>query len=452
MRRPTSPTRDQNLHIHQGSEWVSGTYHDGWHPVKRRHQGWTDIGRDLHIQHLRELKEESADKEQAIMAEFAGKCSRCGVFIPIGDNVWWHPTTRAIRHRGDGVCDVARERSPDTETPKSSKKASKEDFQRFHDEMAKLREQVTTAEQKAMIARKASEAALRTARDAEAKITIARRIEVVRTEADGRKKVKKIKAQHANFERLLKYVQAGVNVALVGDAGSGKTHAPRVLADALGLDFYHIPLGPQTSKSDLLGFISGAGKYVYSLLCRVYEHGGVGLLDEMDAANPATLTIVNGMLEAIEAGFADKMRKRHPDCTFVAAMNTFGRGADVMFVGRTQLDAATLNRWVYLEWNTDWDLTRRLVKSDKWVEYVQSLYESAARQKVRVTIGMRTAILGQKLMKAGVPREEAEHVVIWAPIKPDDKQKILAGIPSKDTADLADLVDPHYGGKKEASS
>lgn len=457
MRIPSEPQRDGNVHVHKGDQWVVGTYHDGWHPIKRTHKGITTDGDNLHRVHVHEARVEMLEKERALTAEFRSQCHLCGHRIEQGENIWWHPKTKGVRHRGTS-CDIDASvpRSSDAET--QPKVATKKDLATFEDgiraiadkfeqDKAALNERIEAAEQKAVIARKASEEAQRATRSAEAKINATRRLEVVRTTESGVKKVRKLRAQHVNFEKLLAYAQAGVNVAMVGDAGSGKTYAGAALAKALGLEFYHIPVGPQTSKSDLLGYMSGAGKYVYSLLCRVYERGGVGLLDEMDAANPATLTIINGMLEALEAGFADKMRERHPECIFVAGMNTFGRGADMMFVGRAQLDAATLSRWVWLAWDTDWDLAHRIVKDDKWVDYVQSLYNSASRQKVRVTIGMRTAILGHKLMKAGVSREEAEHAVVWAPIKPDDKQKILAGI----STNGGELYDENSKAKEKAS-
>lgn len=445
MRVPYTPTRDGNLHVHRESRYVDGTYHDGWHPVSRSHARITSEGRELHTTHLKELTEEKTGKEIAIEAKFPDKCSRCQAEISPGEQVWWTQMSPAIRpvirHRNT-ECDV-KESPEDTLTQYTTvtmipeTKASKEDLARFVREMAEMRKQVEAAEQKATIARKASEAAQEETRRAIDKIDKARRveIEVTRTLPSGKKKTRTLKAkQHENFPKLLKRIAAGINVVMVGDAGSGKTVAPSTVAKILGRDFYHIPLGPQTSKSDLLGYMNGAGKYVYSLLCQVYEHGGIALLDEMDAANPATLTIINGMLEAVEAGFADKMRKRHPDCAFVAAMNTYGRGADMLFVGRAQLDAATLNRWYYLEWNTDWDLARGIVKNDKWVNYIEALYNSAARQRVRVTIGMRTAIMGQKAMDDGDTQEEAEHGLIWAPIRSDDKQKILAGISQNETS------------------
>lgn len=421
--------RDGNLHIHKSIRWVDGTYHDGQHPVKRKHQGVTEEGRELHTRHMEEIRIEASAKERAVTTPYATECDRCKKLMPQGIKAW-RLGDRGVRHRDDGTCDID-PKGPYSEPQTSPKAASKADLAKFEEAIRLIKEQ-SDAEVAALVLR--IELAESTSKEAEAAVARAektinttRRLEVVR-EVGGKKKVKKLKAQHVNFERLLTYVQAGINTVMVGDAGSGKTVAGSALASALGLDFYHIPLGPQTSKSDLLGYMNGVGKYVYSLLCRVYENGGVALLDEMDASNPATLTIINGMLEAMEAGFADKMRKRHPDCVFVAAMNTFGRGADMLFVGRAQLDAATLNRWAYLTWDTDWDLTRRIVKNDEWVKYIKSLYDSAARQKVRVTIGMRTALMGQKLLKAGIPRDEVEQVMIWAPIKPDDKQKILAGV------------------------
>jgi hypothetical protein len=439
---PYTPTRDGNLHIHKQSRYVDGSYHDTWHPVKRSHKNITEEGRELHAQHLVEIGEEKEQKEQAIRAKFPGKCSLCQDPVAEGDEVWWSPSIKMVRHRGAGTCDgklVAmkpRIEDIDIALPERPTKASKEDFQRFKDQMDEMRGQVTAAEQKATIARKASEAAQEETKKAIARIDNARRveIEVTRTLPGGQKKTRKLKAQqHVNFPRLLKLIAAGINTAMVGDAGSGKTVAGRNAAKALGLDFYHQPLGPQTSKSDLVGYMSGSGKYVPSLVRMGCESGGLIELDEMDAANPAILTIVNALVDAKPGeaiGFPDGMVKKHPDSVFVAAMNTFGRGADMLYVGRAQLDAATLNRWVYLEWNTDWSLAHSICgeRHKEWTAYVQSLCESIARQKIRAIIGMRTALIGARMLDEKIDREEVEQAVIWQPISKDDKEKILAGL------------------------
>ncbi|KKN60706.1 hypothetical protein LCGC14_0529050 [marine sediment metagenome] len=268
-----------------------------------------------------------------------------------------------------------------------------------------------------------------------ASIDTAREIKIVLPD----RKPVKVGAQHEAFEKLVQYASTGLNIAMKGPAGSGKTSAAYALGKALKLPTYVVPLGPQTSKSDLVGYMNGAGDYIAPMLRRAFEHGGVCLLDEMDAANPAVLTIINGMLANGHAGFADGMVDRHEDTIFLAAMNTFGRGADTEYVGRAQLDAATLDRWVMLEWAYDWNFTRHLAGNDKWTDYVQRLSDAAMAQKVRVVISPRAALFGARLLAAGIARREVEQVCIWAPIKPDDKVKILAAMPTKSGSETADF-------------
>lgn len=81
----------------------------------------------------------------------------------------------------------------------------------------------------------------------------------------------------------------------------------------------------------------------------MYEGGGVHVLDELDAADPNLLLTVN---TALANGYCnvphrpDKPRaERHKDFVQIATANTVGRGADRMYVGRGQLDAATLDRF-----------------------------------------------------------------------------------------------------------
>ena len=232
--------------------------------------------------------------------------------------------------------------------------------------------------------------------------------------------------QHETYETVLRMTVAGLNVQMVGPAGSGKSRAGRSIATALGLPFYAVPLGPQTSKSDLLGFTNGAGQYVRTLLRDAFERGGVILLDEIDAANPAVLTIINDMLANDEAGFADGMVNRHADCHFLSAANTYGLGADRIYVGRAQLDAATLDRWVKVPWDYDWSFTRLLAGNDAFTSRVQALSEEAAKLAMRVVIGPRAAIHGAKLLAAGFTPEQAEAATIWSGMSKDDAAKLRA--------------------------
>lgn len=240
--------------------------------------------------------------------------------------------------------------------------------------------------------------------------------------------IKVVGRQHVSFDKLIKLLAARVNVFLRGPAGSGKTTAVKWAAEALGLDFYAISIGPQTSKSDIIGFINGSGEYVRTVVRDAYEHGGVLLIDEFDAGNAAVLTILNMILANDIASFADGMVNRHPDFYVVAAGNTYGRGADSLYVGRSQLDAATLNRFAILDWDYDWDFVAELAGNLDWTMRCKRLADRVSDLKMRIVIGPRQAIMGAQLLAAGFPQPEVEHLTIWAPVSNDDKSKILAGV------------------------
>jgi len=159
--------------------------------------------------------------------------------------------------------------------------------------------------------------------------------------------------RHFNYPALLRIVRARVNAWLVGPAGSGKTSAAEKVAQDLGLPFYSKSVGPQASESALLGYQDANGRTVRTLLREAFEFGGVFLLDEIDAANPAVLVVVNALLANGSCAFPDKVVKKHEDFVLIAGANTIGQGADRQYVGRNQIDAATLDRFANLVWEYD---------------------------------------------------------------------------------------------------
>jgi cobaltochelatase CobS len=52
-----------------------------------------------------------------------------------------------------------------------------------------------------------------------------------------------------------------------------------------------------------MGYMDAHGKLVRTLLREAYEHGGVFLLDEIDAGNPGVLTVLNALLANGQVGF-----------------------------------------------------------------------------------------------------------------------------------------------------
>lgn len=217
--------------------------------------------------------------------------------------------------------------------------------------------------------------------------------------------------QHIQFENLLKYVQAKVNVYLVGSAGSGKTTAAKNIAKALDIPFYFT--GAIASEFKLTGFINAQGTIVSTEFRKAYESGGLFLFDEIDASYPQAILAFNAALANDFMDFPDKKISRHKDFYCVAAANTYGSGADREYIGRNQLDAASLDRFVFFDWNIDEDLERELSKNDSWVSYVQSVRKAAKKLGIRFVISPRASFYGATLLENGIERKEVEKNVLW---------------------------------------
>lgn len=263
--------------------------------------------------------------------------------------------------------------------------------------------------------------------------------------------------RHANYPALLRCVAARVNVWLVGPAGSGKTSAAENVARDLGLKFYSKSVGPQTSESALLGYQDANGRTVRTLLREAFEHGGVFLLDEVDAGNPGVLVVVNNLTANGSCAFPDAVVKKHPDFVLIAGANTIGQGADRQYVGRSQIDAATLDRFANLLWDYDpcifaaaagvsldvlGDFPRPSAirfeanvtpaqAEARVVEYVQTVvraFNAAASfgKAVRVIIGTRAAKHGSALIRQGFSVQDALDACLWKGLDADTRAKIEA--------------------------
>lgn len=151
--------------------------------------------------------------------------------------------------------------------------------------------------------------------------------------------------QHEKFERVLMYVANNKPVFLIGPAGSGKNVLCKQIAEALGLKFYFT--NAVTQEYQLKGFTDAMGNYQPTQFYKAFTEGGLFMLDEMDASIPEVLVILNAAIANRYFDFPAPigMVEAHPDFRVIAAGNTFGQGASYEYVGRNQLDAASLNRF-----------------------------------------------------------------------------------------------------------
>lgn len=229
--------------------------------------------------------------------------------------------------------------------------------------------------------------------------------------------------QHNQFPTLLKILATKLNVYLVGPAGSGKTHASIQVAKALNIPFHFT--GAVASEFKLTGFMDAQGRIVSTEFRKAYENGGLFLFDEIDASYPQAVLAFNAALANDYMDFPDKRVPRHKDFYCIAAANTYGQGADRQYIGRNQLDAASLDRFVFIDWNYDENLERDLAGNEEWSNYVQKVRRFIVANKIRHVVSPRASIFGAILLSNGIEREIVENTVLWKGLDVATKQKLI---------------------------
>ena len=237
---------------------------------------------------------------------------------------------------------------------------------------------------------------------------------------------------HNKFTTVLERLKATKNIMLVGPAGCGKSHLAEQVAESLGLDYSSVSCSSDMSSSVLTGWLlpSDGGKFEYapSDFISLYENGGVFLLDEMDAADPSILLIINQALAngriTIPQRKGNTVVKRHPNFIAVAATNTFGRGGNLMY-SRERLDESTIDRFRsgMIELDYDPELEAKLVDSEvlEWGLAVRERIINARLKRVISTRFLRDASALKE--HAGYSLKQIKEI-FFADFKPDEKSKI----------------------------
>lgn len=235
--------------------------------------------------------------------------------------------------------------------------------------------------------------------------------------------------EHPRFKHLLLSISAGLNVALVWPAGTGKTTAAKKIATKLDKAFYSISVGQQTGKHEFFGYQDAHGNYVRTLFRDAYEFGGIFLIDEFDAGNSNVLTSVNQALSNGSCPFPDGMIDKHEDFICIIAGNTYGLGGDGIYSGRNVIDGATLDRFVFIEWGTDPELEKELsLGNEEWLNIVRKARDNAIKNDIQAVIGNRTIIMGAKLLAMGVSIGDVIAMTLIKGLWMDEAGSILKNI------------------------
>ncbi len=250
--------------------------------------------------------------------------------------------------------------------------------------------------------------------------------------------------EHSYFPLIVAALSTRTHLWLVGPAGGGKTSLVGAAAGVLGLEHRALSVCAQTTKTDLLGFIDATGVYRGTAFREAFEKGFVFCLDEADGGNPNVLAVLNSALANGEMTFPDATVKRGEGFVCVACANTFGNGATGGYVGRNQIDAATLDRFFFLNLPLDQGLEASLVgvsgvespafdmaaggtrTAAGWLWFVQKAREGAEKHGVKVVISPRATIGGAKLAAAGVGLEWLKKGFLFKALDSLSAEKLLS--------------------------
>ena len=192
---------------------------------------------------------------------------------------------------------------------------------------------------------------------------------------------------HEKFEQLLTQVQLDEPIMLIGPAGSGKNVCISQVAEALGQHMYYT--NNASNEFKLTGFIDAGGNYRDTEFYKAFKNGGIFFLDEIDNSDPSALIVINSALANGYMAFPHETIDRHPDFRIIAAANTWGKGADLEYVGRNALDAATLDRFDNIFFDYDTKLEQALYPSDEVLEFMWSFRNAVYQSKIPHIVSTR---------------------------------------------------------------
>ena len=220
--------------------------------------------------------------------------------------------------------------------------------------------------------------------------------------------------KHKRFESAKTALSLGHHLYLVGPAGCGKSTMSKQLAGELGLEYSFMSLCEETTKTDIVGYKSPHdGLVVKTPFRERYENGGVIFLDEYDASNPNIVILLNAALSDDYGYFPDGNVRKHPDFRCVAAGNTIGSGANRLYMGRSPVDGAAKDRFVFISMDYDEALERSLTDNQPWVTDILSIRKAIQDLGISHIVSPRATIQGAQALNAGIEYQEVLDMYVW---------------------------------------
>ena len=236
---------------------------------------------------------------------------------------------------------------------------------------------------------------------------------------------------HEQFETVCKFVANNEPVFLTGQAGTGKNVLCQQVAKALGLGFYFTNAVTQEYK--ITGFTDAMGVFHETQFYKAFKNGGLFMLDEMDASIPEVLIILNAAIANRYFDFPAPIGyvEAHPNFRVVAAGNTYGLGANYDYVGRNQLDMASLDRFAMVKVGYSRAIELKVANgNEELVNFCEDFRNASVKSGVRCVISYR-AIGRLAKMEQLFDLKEAMQTCLTKSLEKDDLNAIKSNMEVK---------------------
>jgi len=244
---------------------------------------------------------------------------------------------------------------------------------------------------------------------------------------------------HPQFTNVLKVMMLARQSTkwpyLVGPAGTGKSTMGEHLATAVGVPFAAFPANPGAMMHDILGFVRPTdGVYDEPVYVTMMRNGGLLLLDELDKLHPGIAAGMNGLLAQMRVTLpTGESFPLHDKFFVVAGANTFGTGATAEYVGSTQLDAATLNRFarIPVDYDVEYETARACAvlgttNGAKWMAQITQMRDNRDSHKIQAVISTRDVVGVATMVAGGIKAEDALEWCLLAGLNPDQRNRLTA--------------------------
>lgn len=247
---------------------------------------------------------------------------------------------------------------------------------------------------------------------------------------------------HKLLPKVVDAVYRGLNVMLVGPAGSGKTTLAEQTAEVLSENFVPISCAPTPQGGEIMGFRDATGTIQSTPVRESFKAGGVVLFDEIDISYPGTLVQLNNLLSSRtgqKVMFAGEPEVRSERFYGIAAANTYGNGANALYSSRSKLDAATRNRFIVIVVDYDVDHEVRLAlathpKGGRVAELLQSWRTAMVNETMQEVLSTRNILNVCTLLHSDLwSEDDLLDSVVFPGWSDDQRRKVGAPVSGKGT-------------------